>query len=177
MQQNIKQALNHHVNVHHRKSESFKCDECDTSFTAKVNLDNHKKYVHSSEKRIKCSFCDKRFKQKRDLNFHLDNIHQIDRNDHYMNTWNDTGKKPRFKCGLCEKTYKYKKDLTTHKKRNHTDNITEQNDQQNWWAQMRGMWIKLWKRKVFNEQKLNKHEENFLNCRVNSIIILSNFHH
>ena len=72
-------------------------------------------------------FCKKQFKRKKDANFHYTNMHQIDRKDHYKNTWNAWEETERFQCNICDCHYKYKKDLSKHQQINHTVNNQETN--------------------------------------------------
>ena len=100
----------------HEKVVPLKCEECSASFTTKVSLADHKKFLHSTVSKITCMFCKKQFKRKKDANFHYTNMHQIDRKDHYKNTWNSWEETERCQCNICDCHYKYKKDLSNTKR-------------------------------------------------------------
>ena len=52
----------------------FKCDECDSKFTAKHYVSTHKNAVHSGRS-FQCTFCDKSFTKKGNLNSHVRKFH------------------------------------------------------------------------------------------------------
>ena len=83
-----------------KKSRSFKCKICHTSFEVKTNLKKHITVVHEGRKLTKCSICDATFKSKHNLKRHIDAVHEE--------------KKP-FKCNLCEFNGVTNKGLHSHK--------------------------------------------------------------
>ena len=164
-----KQALDYHKSVSHEKVVPLKCEECSASFTTKVSLADHKKFLHSTVSKITCMFCKKQFKRKKDANFHYTNMHQIDRKDHYKNTWNAWEDRERFQCSICDCHYKYKKDLSKHQKINHTLNNQETNKSSlespdKFKCDLCDRWYT--NQKSVYEHVRNMHEENSHNCKV-----------
>ena len=112
-----KQAKDYHVTVHHTMFyEREKCDVCEKTFTAKVNLLNHMKYVHSEERRHQCSLCESMFKQKRDKNAHLLNVHGVNVSKAMLGNLEEI---KLHECSDCEATYNRKQDLNAHVRLKH----------------------------------------------------------
>ena len=59
----------------HGGKKPFKCDVCDTAFSAKQDVDRHIKSVHEGRK-FKCNECGKAFSRKEILNGHIEKIHE-----------------------------------------------------------------------------------------------------
>jgi KRAB domain-containing zinc finger protein len=89
----------------HTKEKPFKCEKCDSAFSAKSNLKSHFKSVHEKIKgtRHQCNDCDYSTDKKSDFDNH--------RRTH-------TGEKP-FRCDHCDAAFCHKSNLNTHNKKIH----------------------------------------------------------
>ena len=121
------------------------CQICDKTFVAKVSLDNHNKFFHSDERKFSCNQCESTFKQRKNLNRHVFHVHgSNERKEDYWqdlpkilyecehckvkftrkadlkaHIQKKHEHKKMFECDQCRSTFKYMKNLTRHKLEKH----------------------------------------------------------
>lgn len=112
--------------VIHQKDKPFKCDQCDSSFNQKRDLNTHVMQKHTSERPHTCDICHKGFVHKFYLIEHM-TYHTGER--HYQCT--QCGKRfqaqsaltkhskrhtttRKFTCNICPKAFTVKSDLKAH---------------------------------------------------------------
>ena len=98
---------------------SYKCDNCDSEFNEKFELDSHVRKMHAKRKLVtdiqstvknrkitfNCDICLKEFEQKFILNKHISTVHSEN----------------KFKCEQCNKEFGREDSLTKHVKTVHSD--------------------------------------------------------
>ena len=111
--------LRTHISIFHEDTKStYKCDQCEKTFTQKSGLKNHKNKVHEKVKKFKCSKCGKAFGKSSILKVHLKNVHQDLKKSEQIeakiskNIRNDEDSK--INCDMCNKTFTQKSSLKDH---------------------------------------------------------------
>ncbi|KAK6173497.1 hypothetical protein SNE40_016937 [Patella caerulea] len=85
--------------AYHKKTETFKCDECDKVFARGGYLREHKQRIHCQSRPHVCPICSKAFAQTRNLRLHM-RIH--------------TGEKP-YKCATCHRAFAQRSNYMAHR--------------------------------------------------------------
>ena len=80
-----------------KKSNVFRCDECEETFTTLTNLGKHRKSHQPSIWSYPCDDCEKVFNEEWKLNAHAK-------------------KHTKYRCEICEKTFKYEDAKAKHNK-------------------------------------------------------------
>ena len=107
-------SLKSHIQSQHEKTKSFKCKECDLSFTTETGRYKHSKRMHTKssdgqEMEFICELCGKTYKNSLSLYHHA-----------YQHSYKRKSVKPpsddtdKHTCGYCGKVYNFKSALYMH---------------------------------------------------------------
>mmetsp|Transcript_8211 Transcript_8211/g.24705 ORF Transcript_8211/g.24705 Transcript_8211/m.24705 type:complete len:273 (-) Transcript_8211:148-966(-) len=87
------------ANTSRKKSSSYNCNLCGSTFAEKFNLNKHVRTVHEKKRPFSCHICPVTFKQKDHLKKHVMTVHE---------------RKRPFACDLCGATFGWVSVLNKH---------------------------------------------------------------
>eukprot|EP00188_Purpureofilum_apyrenoidigerum_P001918 Plantae.Rhodophyta-Purpureofilum_apyrenoidigerum.ctg211.p1 GENE.Plantae.Rhodophyta-Purpureofilum_apyrenoidigerum.ctg211~~Plantae.Rhodophyta-Purpureofilum_apyrenoidigerum.ctg211.p1 ORF type:complete len:271 (+),score=20.93 Plantae.Rhodophyta-Purpureofilum_apyrenoidigerum.ctg211:737-1549(+) len=87
------------ANASKKKSSSYNCDLCGSTFAEKFNLNKHVRTVHEKKRPFSCHICPVTFKQKDHLKKHVMTVHE---------------RKRPFICEICGATFGWVSVLNKH---------------------------------------------------------------
>ena len=120
------------------KKKKLPCDECNSTFQAKPDLQLHKNAVHRQQKDFKCLQCEKPFAFRSYLVKHVQTIHlQIAKGwcnlckkeklhiEKHMKLFHEANSR-KYECDCCHKALSSKQNLIVHLKQKHgKGNLTQ----------------------------------------------------